>query len=91
MEEKKKDKHKKCDYLSMICRQTNKRTRPRLGEGDEQRPRVGEEDELGSCRQTKRRTRPGVGEGDELGYQFTENLKLEREIDLRQHKSRRKL
>ena len=54
----------------MICRQTKRRTRPRLREGDEHRPRVGEEDELGSCRQTKRRTRPRVGEGDELGSQF---------------------
>ena len=56
-----------------------------------QRPRVGEEDELGSHRQTKRRTRPRVGEGDKLGSQFTENLKLERKIDFRQHKSTRKL
>ena len=63
----KKKKHKKCGYLSVICRQMKRRTRPRVGEGDEQRPRVGEEDELGSCRQTKRRTRPRVGEGDELG------------------------
>ena len=35
--------------------------------------------------------RPRVGEGDELLFQFTENLKLEREVDFRQHKSRRKL
>ena len=34
--------------------------------------------------------RPRVGEEDELQFQFTELLKLEREVDFRQHKSNKK-